>query len=173
VKSVRLALGLVVLATGCAADDSHREIRASRRAYDGAPPVIPHVPFGASCSECHGERALAVPDVGWAPASPHAETAGMAFPRCQQCHVFQRAEHDFKRNLFVGRKQTAKPAPRAHPLAPPVVPHPVFMRENCLACHDGPGAREEIRTTHPERTRCQQCHVEQRTTRSFEPSPAG
>jgi predicted CXXCH cytochrome family protein len=33
------------------------------------------------------------------------------------------------------------------------------MRENCAACHVGPGAREEIITTHPERTRCRQCHV--------------
>jgi cytochrome c-type protein NapB len=34
------------------------------------------------------------------------------------------------------------------------------MRENCAACHAGPAAREEIRTSHPERTRCRQCHVE-------------
>jgi predicted CXXCH cytochrome family protein len=43
--------------------------------------------------------------------------------------------------------------------APPTIPHKVFMRENCGACHVGPGAREEILTTHPERTRCRQCHV--------------
>jgi cytochrome c-type protein NapB len=33
------------------------------------------------------------------------------------------------------------------------------MRENCAACHSGPGARAEIITTHPERVRCRQCHV--------------
>ena len=34
-----------------------------------------------------------------------------------------------------------------------------IIDQNCLSCHTGPGSREEIRTTHPERTRCMQCHV--------------
>ena len=44
------------------------------------------------------------------------------------------------------------------------------MRENCAACHDGPGAREEIRTSHPERTRCRQCHVPVTDNQPFESS---
>ena len=28
-----------------------------------------------------------------------------------------------------------------------------------MACHGGPAAVEEIRTTHPERGNCRQCHV--------------
>jgi hypothetical protein len=42
------------------------------------------------------------------------------------------------------------------------------MRENCAACHTGPAAREEIRTTHPERIRCRQCHVPVGSRTEFE-----
>jgi nitrate reductase cytochrome c-type subunit len=45
--------------------------------------------------------------------------------------------------------------------APPTIPHPLQLRENCLACHAGPASRPEIRTSHPERARCRQCHVPQ------------
>ena len=31
--------------------------------------------------------------------------------------------------------------------------------ENCVACHSGPAAVAEIRTKHPERANCRQCHV--------------
>ena len=43
--------------------------------------------------------------------------------------------------------------------SPPVIPHQLQMRENCLACHAGPGAPKEIRVSHPERINCRQCHV--------------
>jgi nitrate reductase (cytochrome), electron transfer subunit len=38
------------------------------------------------------------------------------------------------------------------------VPHPIFMRENCLSCHGAAGP-EPIRTTHPWQTNCLQCHA--------------
>ena len=38
-------------------------------------------------------------------------------------------------------------------------PHDLFFRGNCLACHSGPSAVAEIRTAHPERADCRQCHV--------------
>ena len=41
------------------------------------------------------------------------------------------------------------------------------MRENCLACHTGPAVRQEIATTHPERSRCRQCHVEETSRSEF------
>ena len=56
---------------------------------------------------------------------------------------------------------------RNYPEQPPVIPHKVFMRENCQACHAGPAARKEIRTEHPERAQCRQCHVEQVVTSTF------
>ena len=62
---------------------------------------------------------------------------------------------------------------RASGGAPPRIPHRILMRENCGSCHDGPAAREEIRTSHPERTRCRQCHVPVAGTGTFSSEPAG
>ena len=42
---------------------------------------------------------------------------------------------------------------------PPPIPHDLELRENCLACHGGPAAVAAIRTTHPERANCRQCHA--------------
>jgi cytochrome c-type protein NapB len=145
--------------------------RALRRAYDGAPPVIPHEPLGAACIACHNRDGVAVPDLGFAPPSPHEETRGMsAISRCRQCHVFRTTEEVFVANELDGLAQDLRHGGRLHDLAPPVIPHKVFMRENCQACHAGPAAREEIRTTHPERTRCRQCHLEQQTAEVFKGS---
>ena len=44
---------------------------------------------------------------------------------------------------------------------------PNLSAETCAACHTGEAAREEIRTSHPERVRCRQCHLERVTTREF------
>jgi cytochrome c-type protein NapB len=41
----------------------------------------------------------------------------------------------------------------------PPINHDLFFRGNCLACHSGPSAVAEIRTTHPERADCRECHV--------------
>lgn len=143
--------------------------RAERRAFDGAPPVIPHPPFGAACTSCHHERGMDVPGIGFAPPSPHDRTEGMsASSRCNQCHVFRETDAVFVENDFAGLRQDLRPGSRAHDLAPPVIPHAVFMREDCVACHDGPAAREEIRTTHPERTHCRQCHVARTRVAAFQ-----
>jgi len=143
--------------------------RAARRAFDGAPPVIPHAPFGVECTSCHNERGMDVPELGFAPPSPHAQTAGMSSSsRCNQCHVFRETDAVFAENDFAGLRQDLRPGSRAHDLAPPVIPHAVFMREDCAACHDGPAAREEIRTTHPERTNCRQCHVPRTLIAAFQ-----
>lgn len=142
--------------------------RAERRAYDGAPPVIPHAPLGASCIECHNEHGLAVEGLGYAPPSPHEITRGMGdTARCRQCHVFSRTSEVFVASGFTGMAQDLRRGTRLYDGAPPVIPHPVFMRENCIACHTGPAAREEIRTSHPERTRCRQCHAASRTGELF------
>ena len=144
--------------------------RAERRAYDGAPPVIPHENFDIVCGECHDAEGMAVEDVGFAPPSPHGKTAGLSdISRCRQCHVFQKVSEPWKGNSFAGLSQDLRRGERLNPLAPPVIPHKVFMRENCLACHSGPAAREAIRTSHPERARCRQCHLAQVTTESFVP----
>jgi len=134
--------------------------RAKRRPYDGAPPVIPHPRLGASCVECHTETGKAVPGRGFAPANPHRHTTGLSNrANCRQCHVFHTTEELFAESDFVGLPQTLTGSDRLYPGAPPVIPHRVFMRENCNACHAGPAARPEIRCSHSHRIHCRQCHV--------------
>jgi cytochrome c-type protein NapB len=147
---------------------SAAHIRAERRAYDGAPPVIPHNDFGMTCTQCHNLGGIEVPDVGFAPPYPHDGTLGLSgLARCRQCHVFAATDGTFVANSFVGLPQDLRRGRRLNPIAPPTIPHRIFMRENCLACHGGAAAREEIRTSHPERVRCRQCHVEVRTNLSL------
>jgi len=142
--------------------------RADRRAYDGAPPVMPHDNLGASCTNCHAGQAMQVDGLGVAPAMPHDATPGLSDDaRCRQCHVPVTTDHIFKPNEFEGQAQDMREGDRLYAGAPPVMPHRTFMRENCVACHDGLDAREEIKTPHADRTRCQQCHVEAVTDTSF------
>jgi len=124
--------------------------------------------FGAACTSCHDTDGMAVENVGFAPPSPHDGTpeAGTTI-RCRQCHVFVKTEGLFVKNTFAGLQQDLRTGGRLYPGAPPTIPHKIIMRENCVACHAGPAAREEIRTSHPERTRCRQCHVPVTTRGTF------
>lgn len=171
----------VVAAAGCGGDGvpvpglegvtkSPASVRAVRRAYDGAPPTIPHAAFGMRCEACHNAAGQSVAGVGFAPASPHVDTerAG-GTTRCRQCHVLVTSNDLFVASRFEGAAQDyLLSGGRATPGASPTIPHRMLMRENCVACHDGPGAREEIRTSHPERWRCQQCHVPVMANYGFE-----
>lgn len=153
------------------------------RAYPGAPPRVPH---GVSdrefretlCNSCH-QRGGYVPRFGaYAPVTPHpgyssclqchvadAMSVGIALPdgttelTCSQCHV----DPDRPPPSLVSLDWVPLSWPRLHRTAlegsPPVIPHDLQLRGNCLACHAGPGAVREIRTTHPERVNCRQCHV--------------
>lgn len=142
--------------------------RASRRAYDGAPPVVPHGEMGVACTECHDETGLAVAGLGFAPPMPHGRTLGLSEEsRCRQCHASRATDDVFRPSTFAGLAQDLRPGARGHDEAPPVLPHPVFLRENCAACHSGPAAREEIRTAHPERSNCRQCHAEATVATAF------
>ena len=155
--------------------------RAERRAFDGAPPVIPHENFGMTCIQCHDLQGMEVDGVGFAPPSPHASPRSLAsggtavgmgaFSHCRQCHAFSIAADEFKGNTFAGLRQDLRQGARLNPFAPPTLPHSTFMRENCIACHSGPAAREEVRTDHPERPHCRQCHVPVRTRATFTRSP--
>jgi cytochrome c-type protein NapB len=60
-------------------------------------------------------------------------------------------------NEFVGTKAPLK-GTRAWPQAPPTMPHRTLMREDCLSCH-GPQGLFGLRTPHPDRRSCTQCHV--------------
>ncbi len=136
------------------------EVRAQRRAYDGAPPVIPHPPLGGACTTCHTSQAREVPGVGVAPPNPHLHTEGLSeASRCRQCHVFAMRKDEFVSNEFAGLAQRPRHGERLFAQAPPIIPHHLFMREDCTSCHAGPTAREEIRCSHAERARCLQCHA--------------
>lgn len=129
------------------------------RAYPGGPPVIPHPVAnvrtygGAVCLTCHADGGYVPKFEAYAPVTPHPDLLN-----CRQCHNPALTEGLFDESTF---EPMASPDlnQRALPGGPPAIPHSLQMRENCLACHAGPGAVAEIRTTHPERTNCRQCHA--------------
>jgi nitrate reductase (cytochrome), electron transfer subunit len=156
----------------------HRRLRA----FPGAPPRIPHALTaeefrGGRCQACHERGGYVERFASYAPVTPHPEMGqclqchvpdydlvGLPLPDdsrdavCYQCHIL-----DARRPLFAALDwpEPAWPETRraALPGGPPPIPHRLQLRENCLACHMGAGAVEEIRTTHPERANCRQCHV--------------
>lgn len=138
--------------------------RAALRAYDGAPPVIPHAIDSinaAACMSCHGPgENLLVGD------KRPAEMSHPWITNCTSCHVPADGLRQITalpesrlvvENHFVGKTSAGKGS-RAYATAPPTTPHPVWMRQNCMACH-GPGREQAIRTSHPERRNCLQCHA--------------
>ena len=137
----------------------------TRRQFLGSPPEIPH-PVKAhgkelECNLCHG-------DGGWTdllktmtPVTPHPEQAA-----CRQCHL--RPVTDA---LFRAIDWQSLPPPRlgrsSLPGAPPPIPHDLQMRENCNACHVGPGTVVAIRMKHQWRGYCWQCHLPDRAVEPF------
>jgi len=137
--------------------------RAERRAYNGAPPVIPHAVDAFdhdACLACHSEG-LRVESLTARPL-PHPYLRN-----CMQCHappgsdalasVDDRSSVAAPENSFDGIAAPFQ-GERAWPGAPPTVPHSTWMRDNCLACH-GPGGWPGMETTHPWRRMCLQCHA--------------
>lgn len=132
--------------------------RATRRAYDGAPPTIPHaidqiaIP---ACLRCH-ERGAKVANLA-APAMSHP-----VYGSCVQCHVVSSDPRPSEtpplalESAFVGA--TAHGGERAWPGAPPTIPHSTWMRDRCESCH-GVFGRLGMRSTHPWRQSCTQCHA--------------
>lgn len=136
-----------------------REQRAAGRAYAGAPPSIPH-PIEErgypGCRHCH-ERGLSV-------GGRHAAMLSHElYESCTQCHTTAEAApppagpapRAELASSFVGRSERV--GERAYPGAPPSMPHTSFMRERCESCHGVLGVG--IRSTHPWRNSCPQCHA--------------
>lgn len=131
--------------------------RDQNRAFNGAPPTIPH-PIeqrsDISCVACHKEgiktKTLRIPRMS------HAFLAN-----CTQCHVESNPRHmvaiAFRENEFIGLAAPLE-GPRAYRGAPPQIPHSTWMRSDCMSCH-GYAGLQGIRTTHPWRKNCQQCHA--------------
>lgn len=133
--------------------------RRARRAYEGAPPVVPHAVVqeaAPDCLGCHGEGAVFQGRV--APKISHERYAS-----CVQCHVVSkdplvgRPAVSIAENVFVGASGPAR-APRAQPSAPPMIPHGTAMRTDCASCH-GPLGVSPLRSPHLDRRSCQQCHA--------------
>lgn len=141
--------------------------RLDNRAYDGAPPTIPHpindvgVP---ECAACHTTGIVVDGRIARPMSHPH-------YTSCTQCHVpsgqafggrpsegaLEHAEALGGRNAFGGHRWPQHGA-RAWDGAPPTIPHPTWMRQNCDTCHGVAGVHG-LRSTHPERQSCTQCHA--------------
>lgn len=156
----------------------------SLRAYPGAPPRIPHeltpdeFRTGA-CKTCHERGGYSRRFLAYVPITPHPENGpclqchvgadqvmavSLVTPdpnrRCHQCHgAGGRSRADAGTSLDWRTTGWPRLSPRTPGRTPPPIPHDLQSRGNCLACHAGPAAVAEIRTTHPERADCRQCHV--------------
>ncbi len=137
------------------------EARAARRAYDGAPPTVPHpvderaVP---NCLVCH-ERGARIGQLR-APVMSHTMLGS-----CLQCHASGPEFHGSPVPTPLAPALNAfAPQPfgglgaRAWTGAPPTRPHTAAMRSNCGSCH-GVAGDPGLRTSHPERQNCEQCHA--------------
>lgn len=145
--------------------EAHPELERSletyydNRAYTGAPPTIPHPLLSEKgigdkgCLQCHDNGGYVAQFEAYAPVTPHPELIN-----CKQCHVPVKTTKLFKPHQWQAAK-AQKVDNRAMPGSPPVIPHDLQMRSNCMACHSGPAAPKEIRVSHPERSNCRQCHV--------------
>jgi cytochrome c-type protein NapB len=156
---VGLAACAVTGATACAPRAGPLERAAYRRvqrAYEGAPPVVPHAVRSLQrqdCLACHGDG-LRLADGGLAPRTPHPGQT-----QCPQCHVEQVAAGPGPaESTFAGLVLPAR-GTRAYAGAPPTIPHALPTRRECLGCHGEYGG-SPIRTPHPDRVNCRQCHVE-------------
>lgn len=154
----------------------------SLRAYPGAPPRIPHgltpTEFQTGgCKTCHERGGFSQRFGAYVPLTPHPEMGAclqchvgdaklmaIALPgadpsaRCRQCHApgatrWSDSTLDWQPGTW---PRLAATTPGRNP---PPIPHAPEMRGNCLACHAAPSAVAELRTRHPERANCRQCHV--------------
>lgn len=133
----------------------------SRRAYPGAPPMVPHpVLFdmdeekrGNSCLGCHNSGGYVEALNAYAPITPHPQKEN-----CRQCHVPEMTNELF-RDIDWASVDPPKTGQSALAGSPPPIPHFLQMRENCLSCHGGAAAIKKIKTGHPERVNCRQCHA--------------
>lgn len=153
------------------------------RAYDGAPPRIPHALSPEEyrtgvCRTCHERGGYSLRFAAYVPLTPHPEL-GM----CLQCHVGEdavmglasagadpNARCPLCHGPTGGRPRPEASAtwpttiwpslpPRTAGQLPPAIPHDLQFRGNCVACHGGPAELADLRTSHPERANCRQCHV--------------
>ncbi len=133
------------------------ERRADLRAYEGAPPTIPHAVqqnAAPECLTCHGERLVL-----WGRTARPICHEGHA--TCTTCHVqasgsapggadLAQDSRDL-RNTFVGLREQAESREPAE--GAPDIPHRLILRERCPACHgvNGPARGHHSVDFAPER----------------------
>lgn len=148
----------VAVADKFAARARATEDRALLRAFEGAPPVIPH-PIAdlkvQTCRACHAQGLQAGDKVAKMVSHTY-------LTNCTQCHVEAAAAFlgvdAGVPNTFVGLRSSGYGGTRAWAGAPPVMPHSTFMRTNCVSCH-GEFGYDGWRPDHLSRTNCTQCHA--------------
>jgi len=131
------------------------ELRAETRAYDGAPPVIPHDVHDLgreNCLGCHRPGSTSNPD-RIAPPRSHP-----AWGDCRQCHAEQQDVPVFRRTSFSPFRDPVR-GHRQYAGAPPVTPHSIQNRSDCAVCHIGEQALPALRAAHGPRPNCRQCHA--------------
>ncbi len=134
------------------------EERAALRAYEGAPPVIPHAVGELkyqTCRACHAQGLRAGDRVARMASHTH-------LTNCTQCHVEAAGmflgDDAGPGNSFEGIRASGYGSTRAWAGAPPVIPHTTFMRTNCVSCH-GEHGYDGWKPDHLDRTSCVQCHA--------------
>ncbi len=152
------------------------------RTYPGAPPTIPHGFTGdefrsGSCNTCHERGGYSPRFNAYVPLTPHPQLSGcldchvandlltgVSLPStdpgtiCRQCHV-----PGAVRRQPTGMDWVSLAWPETSPgnedRPPPVIPHDLQLKGNCLACHAGPATIPGLKTDHPDRANCRQCHL--------------
>jgi nitrate reductase cytochrome c-type subunit len=137
-----------------------------RRAFYTAPPVMPHR-YGRRDKDCRYCHSQVKEYKGKTSApSPHPK-----WVNCMQCHVRrgvpgkQGLVRQSVENSWQGLKEP-EAGPKSHEGAPSVIPHRLFLRENCKSCHDREHPEKSLRSPHANKVNCQQCHVA-RSTEQF------
>jgi cytochrome c-type protein NapB len=155
------------------------------RAFPGAPPRIPHALTpdefqSGSCRTCHQRGGYSLRFEAYVPVTPHPERGiclqchagedslmGVAAPidnpkaRCPLCHGPSGGHPRADASLTWPTSVWPALLPSRTDEEPPLIPHTLQFRENCLVCHSGPAAVAEIRMDHPPWPDCRQCHLTQ------------
>lgn len=132
--------------------------REATRAYEGAPPVITHAIRDLdvrTCRACHATGLVAGAQISRMASHTY-------LTNCTQCHVeAESAEFPGRpvpENSFTPLRSQGAGGARALSGAPPNIPHPVFMRTNCVSCH-GTYGYPGLQPDHLDRQNCVQCHA--------------
>ncbi|MFB6264069.1 MAG: hypothetical protein ABEL76_10665 [Bradymonadaceae bacterium] len=136
--------------------------RSHNRAYDGAPPTVPHPVRQRSpeaCAACH-QKGVRVGERDGPPMSHDFMV------NCIQCHTSSSPDRPFgseppptvtTRNRFEGRDAPDR-GPRAYAGAPPRIPHRTQLRSKCSSCHGKFGRPGP--PGHGPKAACRQCHAD-------------